>query len=62
MFSTIDNTFHNHHFISDQQTVTTLSLHNQITTPTTTSLQHLKLVFLPKKYFLLLHIKFSFTD
>ena len=44
MFSTIDKVLHNYHFIS--KTVTTLSVHNQISTLTTISLQ------------LLLHIKF----
>ena len=44
---------------SFQQTVTTLSLHNQISTPTTTSsLQHLKSLLPSKKYPLLLRIKF----
>ena len=57
MFSTIDMIFHNHHLIS--QTVTTLSLNNQLRTPTTTSLQHLKSLLLSKKtHILLLHIKF----
>ena len=41
-----------------QQTVTTLSLHNQISTLTTTSLQHLKSLLSSKKYFLSLNIKF----
>ena len=42
-----------------QQTVTTISLHNQISTSTTTSLQHLKSPLPPKNnYFLLLHLKF----
>ena len=44
-FSTIDKTVHNHHFISTQCNYT--SLHKQISTSTTTPLQHL-----------LLHIKF----
>ena len=43
-FSTIDKTFHNHHF---HFIVTTLSLHNQISTFTTTSLQHPKSLFPP---------------
>ena len=41
-----------------QQTVTTLSLHNQISTLTTTSLQHLRSLLFSKKYFLSLNIKF----
>ena len=41
-----------------QQTVTTLSLHNQISTLTTNSLQHLKSLLSSKKYFLSLNIKF----
>ena len=44
--------------ITFQQTVTTLSLHNQISTLTTTSLQHLKSLLSSKKYFLSLNVKF----
>ena len=56
MFSTIEKFFHNHHFISIDCNYTIPSY--QISTPTTTSLQNLKSVFLSKKLFLLLHIKF----
>ena len=46
MFSTIDQTLIKDLYFttttSFQETVTTLSLHNQISTPITTSLQHLK--------------------
>ena len=44
--STIDNIFHNHYF---KQTVTALSLYNQISFPTVTSLQHLKSLFPSEK-------------
>ena len=46
MFSTIDKTFHT--TTSFQHAVSTLSLHNQISTSTTTLLQHLKSFFPPK--------------
>ena len=46
MFSTIDQTLIKDLYFttttSFQETVTTLSLHNQISTPISTSLQHLK--------------------
>ena len=56
MFSTTDKTFHNP--TSFQHTVTTLSLHNQIGTFTTTSLQHPKITTSQNNYFLSPHIKF----
>ena len=41
MFSTIDKIFYDNHLISTDCSYN-LSLHNQISTPTNTSLQHLK--------------------
>ena len=56
MFSTTDKIFTT--TTSFQHTVTTLSLHNQISTSTTTSLQHPKITTSQNDYFLSPHIKF----
>ena len=58
MYFTIYKTFHNHHL----QLLATLSLNNQITTSTTTSLQHLKSLLPSKKIIFCYKLQIKFYE